>query len=236
MIVGSGLIARAFLPQEAALSQVCLHAAGVSNSACKDASEFQRDRDRLLQMMAASPTAMLFVYFSTCSIDDPSMQKSRYIEHKRELEALVRERGHYLVVRLPQTAGFSPNPHTLLNYLYARISRSERFDLWRFAMRNVIDVEDVARVVLDLVCKENVANETINVANPRSSSMFEIVAALEQVTKRVALYNLIDRGVVYLVDTSRIAASIQRCRTDFDESYLVRTVEKYYGQNACLRS
>ena len=94
---------------------------------------------------------MLFVYFSTCSIDDPSLQSNRYVSHKRELERLVRERDRYLVVRFPQVAGDTPNPHIILNYLYARISRSERFDLWRSASRNVIDLDDAVRIVHDLV-------------------------------------------------------------------------------------
>jgi nucleoside-diphosphate-sugar epimerase len=178
---------------------------------------------------------MLFVYFSTCSIDDPSLQGNRYVSHKRELEKLVRERDRYLVVRLPQVAGDTPNPHIILNYLYARISRSERFDLWRFATRNVIDIDDAVRIVQDLVFEEHACRETINVANTRNSTMFEIVAAFEQVTNHHALYNLIDRGTAYSVDTSRIAASIHRCRVVFDETYLIRTIEKYYGQNARLR-
>src|ERR1051326_3498083 len=148
MIVGSGLIARGFLPYAQALGDTCIYAAGVSNSSCSDASEFVRDRERLRQVLSSAPTSQLLVYFSTISIDDPASQRSKYIEHKRELEKLAQERRH-LIVRLPQTAGISPNPHTLLNYLYARISRSERFDLWRFATRNVIDIEDVARIVVD---------------------------------------------------------------------------------------
>lgn len=235
MIIGSGLIARGFFSHAQALCDVCIYAAGVSNSSCNDSSEFLRDRERLRQAISSTKHSTLFVYFSTCSIEDPSVQDNRYVLHKSGLEELVREHESHLVVRLPQVAGRTPNPHTILNYLYARVSRSERFDLWRSACRNVIDIEDVVRTVLYLVCEEHACRETINVANTRNSTMLEIVAALEQVTGRPALYNLIDRGAAYSIDTTRVAASIQKCGIVFDETYLIRTVEKYYGQNAHLR-
>jgi nucleoside-diphosphate-sugar epimerase len=230
MIIGSGLIARAFFPYRRALSDICVYAAGISNSACNDSSEFLRDRERLQQAISVTRPLTLFIYFGTCSIADPSSQQSRYVAHKCELEELVRELDRYLVVRLPQVAGVTPNPHTILNYLYARISRSERFDLWRTATRNVIDVEDVTCIVLDLMLEERACRETINVASKVNSTMFEIVAAIEQVTGRRAIYDLVERGGAYSIDISRIQASIRRCKIIFDETYLLRTIEKYYGR------
>lgn len=62
------------------------------------------------------------------------------------MEALVTHHPRHLILRLPQVAGRTPNPHTLLNYLYARISRGESFRLWRNARCNIIDVDDVAAI------------------------------------------------------------------------------------------
>lgn len=228
MIIGSGLIADAFKRHAARLDATCIYAAGVSNSLCLDEEEFSRERGRLEAAMSGN-RQRLVVYFSTCSVDDPWSQNSRYVAHKREMEALVRTHASFLIVRLPQVAGRTPNPHTLLNHLYARIRRSERFDLWHRASRNIIGVDDVANIVVDLLLNEKLRSETLNVANPKSSSMMEIVRAFEQVTGRRAIYNLVDRGGAYPIDVARTEDSIRRCDIRFDDTYVLRTLTKVYG-------
>jgi nucleoside-diphosphate-sugar epimerase len=228
MIVGSGLIANAFIQYTSVLDDVCIYAAGVSNSSCLDEDEFARERQRL-QLAIGNAGRRVFVYFSTCSIDDPWSRTTRYVAHKRDMESLVRAHAPFLIVRLPQVAGRTPNPHTLLNHLYARIRRSERFDLWHRASRNVINVDDVASLAVDLLLHERARSETINIANPNNSTMTEIVRTLEHITQRRAICNLLDRGGEYMIDTSRIEASIQRCKIRFDETYLLRTLTKFYA-------
>jgi len=229
MIVGSGLIARAFASRETSLDATCVYAAGVSNSGCSDASEFARERERIAATLAATPAATRFVYFSTCSIDDPWSVGSAYVAHKAAMEMLVRGHDNHLIVRLPQIAGRTANPHTLLNHLYARICRSERFNLWRDAHRNIIDVDDAVAITVDLIVTEGVRAETLNVANPRNFSIGEIVVAFERVTSHRAIYNVVERGGPFAIAVDRIAASIQRCNIAFDDEYLHRTLAKYYG-------
>lgn len=212
-----------------ARENVCFHAAGVSNSSCRDPREFARDRERLLQSMERLPADGLLVYFSTCSLEDPAAQDNAYTAHKRALEYLVRGRGGHLILRLPQVAGRTPNPHTILNYLHARIVRSERFELWRGATRNIVDVQDVARIAFDLIEHENARDETINIASPRSSTMQEIVSALERAARHRAIFDAVDKGARYDIDTARIADSIRRCGIAFDDGYLERTLAKYYA-------
>jgi len=231
IIIGSGLIARAFVPQLTALPGAWVYAAGVSNSSCLDPREFERERARLAEALAAAPPASLFLYFSTCSVDDPAMRESAYVRHKLAMEHLVRRRDRHLVLRLPQLAGKTPNPHTLLNHLYARIVRSERFAIWRGATRNIIDVDDVARVVTDLVVSENACGETINVANAHSYGIFAVVRSLEKVTGHKGIFDIIDRGTGYAIDIDRIQAALHRCRLSFPEDYLLQVIRKYYGHN-----
>ena len=80
-------------------------------------------------------------------------------------------------MRLPQVAGKTPNPHTLLNYLYARISRSESFTLWRNARRNIIDVEDVFAIAREVLNDASLRNTTVNIASPVNYPMTDIVKA-----------------------------------------------------------
>lgn len=230
VIVGSGVIARAFRNRTTDLPSVCVYAAGVSNSGCTDAREFDRERERLSATMTQFESHRLLLYFSTCSINDPAAQNSAYVLHKRAMEELVAQRPRHLILRLPQLAGRTPNPHTLLNYLHARIVRSERFSVFRGAERNIIDVDDVASIVSELV-REGACAETINVACTHNIAILDIVRCIEDVVGHAAVFDIIDACAGYAIDTSRIRAALTRCGVSFSADYLRRTLEKYYGSH-----
>jgi hypothetical protein len=229
MIVGSGLMANAFAPVYATRGDLWIYAAGVSNSSCVDEREFARERRRLEAALAAAGPEPTIVYFGTCSALDPELADSAYVRHKLVMEAIVRARKRHLVLRLPQVAGHSSNPHTLLNYLYARIVRSERFVVWKRARRHVVDVADVvalARARLDL---EPVA-EILHVAPEPSHPVTEIVAAFERLTGKRALYDVVDRGSTIAVDPAPIARLLGPAGVDFGGDYLDRTLRRCYAQ------
>lgn len=228
VIVGSGLVASAM---RAAFvnHDVCVYAAGVSNSSCTDAKEFERERVRLEIALAAHASAGRFIYFGTCSVDDPDASKSPYVRHKRAMEHLAANHSRYVIFRLPQVAGNTPNPHTLLNYLFARIARSERFSIWANSTRNVIDIDDVTQIARALVVDQGVVNETINIAHTRSASIFEIVSQLELITGKRAVFDEIQLGRAYSIDCSRIETTVAKCGIDLTGDYLERVLRKYYG-------
>ena len=209
MIVGSGLVASAMSDYPGVIQ----YAAGVSNSSCTDADEFQRDKDRL---KAGLLRPGRFVYFSTCSEAD-----SPYVAHKRECEAMVRERGDYLICRLPIVAGTTTNPHTLLNLIQDRIARSEAFDLWPDARRNIIDVIDI-RAIVQWLLRCGASNETVNVAAPMDYSMREIVAAFEQLAGKPARVRIHAGGSADKIDVSRIEGAGVHWGRDYLESVLLK--------------
>ena len=186
-------MARAFAGELTAGGDVVVHAAGVSNSQCVDPREFERESEALQRSLHDAPDSGLLVYFSTCSVLDPASAASPYVEHKMRMEERARSHPGHLILRLPQVAGRTPNPHTLLNYLYARISRGERFTVWQEARRNVIDVEDVRKLGFALI-RSGVSGATFNIAAPESHAMPEIVSTMERVTGGHAVYDLVKRG------------------------------------------
>ncbi len=230
MIIGSGLLARAFAQQYATTDSVCLYAAGVSNSSCTDAAEFLRERHRLSEALQRYAAVNAFVYFSTCSVADAEAMHTAYVQHKLAMEQLVAAHPHYLIVRLPQVVGITPNPHTLLNFLYGRIARSEAFKLWRYARRNIIDVADVAAIVTQLINHAEYRNRILNVANPVSYAMPEIVAALEKVTGKQAVCEVVEHGASYSIDIEPIRAVMTAADVKFAPDYLERVIQKYYGR------
>jgi len=212
MIIGSGLVASGLHDMPGTV----LYAAGVSNSKCEDADEFLRDKHRLASHLAHPG---LFVYFSTCS---PA--ESPYVEHKRACEQWVKDRGNYLICRLPIVAGKTPNPHTLLNFLYSRVARSEKFDLIPEARRNIIDMIDVSTIVRWLV-KNGAKDETVNVAAPVDYSMRQIVGHFETLLNKPAYYREQPGGHEPPIDVSRI----EDAPICWDGDYLGSILWKRYG-------
>lgn len=229
MIVGSGLLARAFSPSFFHREDACIYAAGVSNSSCMDENEFSRERKRLENALQKTMHVDVFVYFGTCSVADPEARKTPYVRHKLEMEKIVSSHPRYLILRLPQVAGKTPNPHTLLNFLYARIARSESFNLWRMARRNIIDISDVALIAEYLIFKISARNTIINIANQVNYPIVEIVKTLGRVVGKCPLYDSVDRGSSYSIDINFIHSELHKTGVEFGNDYLLNVLKKYYG-------
>lgn len=230
MIIGSGLLAHAFSHAFLQREDVCIYAAGVSNSSCTDAHEFARERQRLVDALRQTMHVDAFVYFGTCSVADPEARNTPYVQHKLAMEQVVYTHPRNLILRLPQVAGKTPNPHTLLNFLYARISRSESFSLWSKAKRNIIDVVDAASIAQQLIANNSARNTTLNIANVVNYPMADIVSAMERAVGKRAVYDVVERGSEYLIDTSAILPVLEKAGVKFGKDYLEKVIDKYYGK------
>jgi nucleoside-diphosphate-sugar epimerase len=171
---------------------------------------------------------LFLIYFSTCSIDDPEAFESPYVQHKINMETMVRKLDDYLIIRLPQVVGITKNPHTLVNYIYNKINCGEHFQIWRFAMRNFIDVDDTQLIALSLVKDLGVNKRTVNIACSFNNSILNLVEVFELVLNKKAHYTLIDNGASYTIDTFLSNKASQLMGIKFDETYLYQTIHKYY--------
>src|SRR5882724_993436 len=101
---------------------------------------------------------------------------------------------------------------------------------------DIIDIDDVASIATAVVIAEQACGEIINIANTHNSSIFDIVRWMEAVVGHRAIFDIIDRGAGYAIDTDRIQASLRRCRISFSGDYLYRTIRKYYAQNDPIKT
>jgi dTDP-4-dehydrorhamnose reductase len=112
MIIGNGMIARRF----SAFSDrddVLIFASGVSNSKENRPEAFIREQ-KLVEESVAQAENRLFVYFSTCSVTDPTEQGSNYVQHKLFLEKYIAETcPNYLIIRASNVVGETDNLHTV---------------------------------------------------------------------------------------------------------------------------
>lgn len=105
MIIGTGDIAQSLTDRP----DVVFFASGVSDSNCKDESEFFREQKLLLNQKRDKH----IVYFSSLSI---YYAESRYVEHKISMEEDVTGFcDSYTIIRLGNIT-WGSNPNTIINY------------------------------------------------------------------------------------------------------------------------
>lgn len=229
MIIGDGMLARSFRGADLVEEGVCFFASGVSNSKCESAEEFEREERLLLKSLDAYSGASQFVYFGTCSIYDNSSRAHPYVIHKSRMEQLVLQRSSGLVIRLPQVAGPNANPHTILSWLCASVRAGRPITIWEKATRNIIDVADVVTLSRLVLLSGPERFRVVNVANPKSYPVLEIVRCVETVIGARAVVHTVPEGSAYDIDISAIEPLIACSAIDFSSEYLLRTIRRYYA-------
>lgn len=227
MIIGSGMMARAFSAYED-IDDVVVLAAGVSNSRESGPESFERET-RLVERTIATIRSKLLIYFSTCSIYDPDRAATPYVLHKLRIEQMVREKvANYLLFRLPQVVGNTSNSTTLISFLYSSIITHKPIDVWGNAYRYIIDADDVVRIVSYVVDNGISRNRTINVAS-RPYLVTDLVKTLEEITGNMAVCTHSERGSHYAIDTTDIKPVLEQLKIEFGPEYLASVLSKYYA-------
>lgn len=109
MIIGSGDLGSVLNDRPGAL----FFASGVSNSLETSNRKFWRERDLLLEQ----PKNLCLFYFGTISKFYPN--PSPYVQHKKQMENLVKMNwGNYVILRIGNI-DFGINPNTFLNKMRA---------------------------------------------------------------------------------------------------------------------
>jgi nucleoside-diphosphate-sugar epimerase len=227
MVIGNGLVAKKFDSYKEE-DQFLVFASGVSNSKTTNAELYTREINLLRENLYAHKDKS-FIYFSTCSISDPEEKNSLYVRHKLEIEKLIQENaGHYNIFRIPNLAGVSSNPNTVLNFFYYHIKNGINFNLWVNACRNIIDIDD-AYIIIDHILKNQLfSNQIINIANSRNYTVKEIILAIESLLKIKSNYIEINKGACFDIDISCLTPIATKLKIKFDRDYLDNLLKKYF--------
>jgi len=227
MIIGNGLLANAFKQNDN--SKIIFFASGVSNSSENRKEEFERERI-LLYMTLKKNRDKKFIYFSTCSVYDESLSCSQYVLHKKEMENLVSEMSNnYNIFRLPQVVGKTKAP-ILINFLFHCIMNEQKMKILNSATRNLIYVDDVVKVVNEILIKQNHKNTILNIASPFNLKVINIVQLIESIVNKKAVYDLIEGGSSMSIDIIEII-ELQAYNEIFTDSYIYDILKKYYEKD-----
>jgi UDP-2-acetamido-2,6-beta-L-arabino-hexul-4-ose reductase len=227
MVIGNGMIATRFhdyITDE----RFVIFASGVSNSASIDPAEFQRERQLLENTLNANKSKHL-VYISTCSIYDPALQHSAYVIHKLAMEQVIQNSGNnHTIFRASNPVGNTANTHTFLNYFIDHIVNRIHFDLWQYASRNLIDMDDMYKLINYFLQEEADSNRVINIANPFNYPVLDIAKAIEQHFNIQGNYTIVEKGSSPLIDTAVIQPLFSRLGIHFGDNYLGNLLVKYF--------
>lgn len=227
MIIGKGLVAKGFHEYEHN-EQILIFASGVSDSSTLDSAAFKREQNLLEQTMQQHPKKLL-IYFSTCSVYDTSLAHAAYVHHKLHMESIVSEHpAGYLVFRVSNLAGYTGNSHTLLNHIYNHIITGQLFYIWKYAERNIIDIDDTVKICSKLIAEKKYRNTIINIASPNNHRILQIVNLFEAITGKKANFKIIEKGGGPAIDTCLVRDLASALNISFDQDYLLRVVKKYY--------
>lgn len=227
MVIGSGLVAKGFSAYEND-NRFLIFASGVSNSASTNSDVFAREKT-LLQKTLKENKDKIFVYFGTCSVYDVSLAQSAYVIHKLEMEDLVKQHEEFYIFRISNLAGNTNNRHTVLNFFYYHIIEQTHFSIWKKAYRNIIDLDDAVLLCNYILQKRLFRNEITNIANSFNYAVSNIVETLEHICGKKGNYDIADKGGDPFIDTSKIEPLFSILNIEFDETYLMRTLKKYYS-------
>jgi nucleoside-diphosphate-sugar epimerase len=228
MVIGNGLLAKIII-RFIKNNNFVYFASGVSNSRESSCDEFNREESLLKKYLNKNER---FIYFSSVFLDEFS-KLSPYVQHKIKMENIVKTKvnGDYLIFRLPQIVGISSNPNTLVNFLYHKIKYGIPFDLYKNTKRNLIDVEDAARIVVYIAENNFFLERTLNIISPNFIDVEKIIKVIEDITNKKAAYSSnIERSQKQNkkidFECSKNAAKILKIR--FGPTYFKRILIKYY--------
>ncbi len=227
MVVGNGLIAKKFIDY-IDNDSFLIFASGVSNSKNANADEYQKEFS-LLEKNIEKNAEKTFVYFSTCSIEDPSLKNSPYVIHKKNIEKHITNTcKKFIIFRLSNVVGQTKNPHTIFNYFIEKIKNKQAFEVWENANRNLIDVDDVFIICNFILNEKEFQNQIINIANPISTSVLTIVKIIELHFGNKGIYTKTPKGKPFNIDLEKIKKVLLNTTINFQENYISLLLKKYF--------
>lgn len=227
MVIGNGMIAKRFSSYREN-NAVVIFASGVSNSSQNLPEAFAREENLLKETILEHPGKKL-VYFSTCSVYDPSLKQSPYVLHKLAMESLIRETAAtFTLFRVSNPVGKTDNPHTVFNFFIQHILRKIPFQVWKYASRNLMDIDDMFAVCDEIIRGDLFVNGHVNVANPVNYPVISIVRSIEEHFHTDGKYTLVDKGNSPLIDTTAVQELFGKLGIDFNNTYLPGLLNKYF--------
>jgi nucleoside-diphosphate-sugar epimerase len=182
-IKGNGLIGSALYQHAASFhrANLCVIAAGVSNSKCTDLKEFQREESMINHSIdSALRHQQRLLYISTYSVHDKSLASTPYVQFRMKNEGrIIQASPENAILRLTNIVGSQGNPTNILNFLHNAVSNNHHIKAWRQAQRNFVDVKDVGKFI-EWALESDQCKGILELVHPDTYSIPRTIELLEE--------------------------------------------------------
>lgn len=228
MVIGNGMLAKAFMKYNAE-KNILIFASGVANSKTLNHYDYDREIKLILDTLNALQKKSFFIYFSTCSIDNPEFANSMYVKHKLFIENLLQKHAeNFIVFRLSNVVGNSSNKNTVFQYIKDKIEHQEPFEAWINAERNFIEINQLVEIInLFLNNSPTWNRKIINIANNENTKIIDLISSFEKILKKKALANYVSKGEAFTLDLSIQTSVIYENISNFAFLPLEKMIQKY---------
>ena len=109
--------------------------------------------------------------------------------------------------------------------------RCNCFLLWKNAKRNILDIKDIIKILNKYFRKDLNVKKTLNIYNPRSSSVIFILRTLGFILKKEVKFKVVDRENknIILSNIKNNTKLPKKLYTDIDnKNYVTNVLKRYY--------
>ena len=187
-IFGNGFIAKN-LKKLNLPNKFFIYAAGVSNSNIKQNKFYLREIKQFNIIKKKINSEKIFVYISSLSVENKSLKHDKYVKNKLIIESIIKkEVKNYIIIRLPQVVGKNRNKYTITNFIYNTVKEGKKFYLWENSKRNLIDIDDVSKIIKKYLLDKPKINSVINIFNPNSITVKDLLKIFSKIlSKKIIL-------------------------------------------------
>ena len=113
------------------------------------------------------------------------------MKNKIKIENFIKKKfKRYIILRLPQIIGKSKNKNTLINFFYLNIKKNKEFILIKNFKRNVLDIDDVLKVIKIIIKENNDDNKVVTLSNKFNIEPMDIVKIFEKKMNKLGRYKI----------------------------------------------
>ena len=130
---------------------------------------------------------------------------------------------------MPQIIGYSSNKNTLINYFYNNIKKNKKIFINLGVERNILDIEDVTKVMKIILSDNNNNNRVVTLSNKYSVKPIEIANIFEKkLNKKAEITYVKTTKQKWLIKNAISLKLFSKAKVRFDKNYLLKKINKYY--------
>jgi len=230
-IIGNGFIGRNVnkLRKYIIKSGYTIYTAGISNSNTNSKKELRKEV-RLFKIFSKENNSKKLIFISTADVSNNLKRNNLYIINKVKIENIIRkEFKDYIILRLPQIIGNSKNKKTLINYFYRNIKKNKTIDVLSGVKRNILDIDDVIKVLKVIIFEKKLIKRTITLSNKYFVQPIDIVKIFEKKLNKVAKirFKRVSKEN-WNLENDMSKKLFNKAKVKFDKNYLIKKINKYF--------